>query len=63
MRKRDFALHQSLVQKILDSGEAAGEKSSLADDPSRLWPNHDEFCHHHHDESDHAEHEHAHEHE
>ncbi len=55
-RKRDFTLHQSLVQKILDSGEAAGEKSSLADDPSRLWPNHDEFCHHGHDESDHAEH-------
>jgi len=57
-RKRDFTLHQSLVQKILDSGEAAGDKSSLADDPSRLWPNHDEFCHHGHDESDHAEHEH-----
>ena len=57
MRKRDFALHQSLVQKILESGEAAGEKSSLADDPSRLWPSHDEFCHHHHVESDHAEHE------
>ena len=63
MRKRDFALHQSLVQKILNSGEASSEKSSLADDPSRLWPNHDEFCHHHHDESDHAEHEHEHEHE
>ena len=61
-RKRDFALHQSLVQKILDSGEAAGEKSALADDPSRLWPSHDEFCHHHHDESEHAEHsEHEHE--
>ncbi len=55
-RKRDSTLHQSLVQKILDSGEAAGDKSSLADDPSRLWPNHDEFCHHGHDESDHAEH-------
>ncbi len=55
-RKRDFTLHQSLVQKILDSGEAAGDKSSLADDPSRLWPNHDEFCHHGHDELDHAEH-------
>ncbi len=60
-QKRDFALHQSLVQKILDSGEAAGEKSSLADDPSRLWPNHDEFCHHHHDESDQSEHDHEHE--
>ena len=57
-RKRDFALHQSLVQKILDSGESAGEKSSLADDPSRLWPNHDEFCHHHgHDDHDDANHE------
>ncbi len=58
VRKRDLALHQSLVQKILDSGETAGEKSSLSDDPSRLWPNHDEFCHHHHDESDQADHEH-----
>lgn len=58
IRKRDMTLHQALVQKILDSGETAGEKSSLADDPSRLWPNHDEFCHHHHDESDQAEHEH-----
>ena len=57
-RKRDFALHQSLVQKILDSGESAGEKSSLADDPSRMWPHHDEFCHHghHDDETDHSEH-------
>ncbi len=58
MQKRDALLHQSLVQKILDSGEAAGEKSSLADDPSRLWPNHDEFCHDHLDESVHSEHEH-----
>ena len=55
IRKRDFALHRSLVQKILDSGEAAGDKSALADDPSRLWPSHDEFCHHH-DDGDHAEH-------
>ena len=58
LRKRDLELHQSLVQKILDSGEAAGEKSSLAEDPSRLWPNHDEFCHHHHDENEEHEHEH-----
>ena len=58
-RKRDYALHQSLVQKILDSGESAGEKSSLSDDPSRLWPHHDEFCHHahHDDETDQLEHE------
>ncbi len=57
-RKRDFALHQSLVQKILDSGESPGEKSSLANDPSRLWPHHDEFCHHghHDDETDLSEH-------
>lgn len=51
-RKRDFALHQSLVQKILDSGEEAGGRSPLAEDPSRLWPHHDEFCHHHHDDAD-----------
>jgi imidazolonepropionase-like amidohydrolase len=52
VRERDFKLHQALVQKILDSGESSGERSLLADDPSRLWPHHDEFCHHHHDESD-----------
>jgi N-acetylglucosamine-6-phosphate deacetylase len=51
-RKRDFTLHQALVQKILESGESAGERSPLADDPSRLWPHHDEYCHHHHDEAD-----------
>ncbi len=52
-RKRDFTLHRALVQKILDSGETPGEKSPLVDDPSRLWPNHDEFCHHHqHDDED-----------
>ena len=52
-RLRDDQLHRELVQKILDSGESAGERSSLADDPSRLWPNHDEYCHHHHDDESH----------
>ena len=52
-RLRDEQLHRDLVQKVLDSGEAAGERSSLADDPSRLWPNHDEYCHDHHDGSQH----------
>jgi N-acetylglucosamine-6-phosphate deacetylase len=51
-RLRDTKLFQSLVQKILDSGEASGTRSPLADDPSRLWPHHDEFCHHHHDDDD-----------
>jgi imidazolonepropionase-like amidohydrolase len=69
-RKRDFDLHQGLVQKILDSGEAAGDRSPLADDPSRLWPHHDEFCHHDHSDDDgaqehgdhgHGDHEHGHE--
>jgi N-acetylglucosamine-6-phosphate deacetylase len=50
MRIRDAQIHRKLVQKVLDSGESAGERSSLADDPSRLWPNHDEYCHHHHDD-------------
>lgn len=57
VRSRDAALHRALVQKILTSGEGSAEKSSLSDDPSRLWPNHDEFCHHSHDEG----HVHAHE--
>ena len=53
VRLRDDQLHRELVQKILDSGESAGDRSSLADDPSRLWPNHDEYCHHHHDDESH----------
>jgi N-acetylglucosamine-6-phosphate deacetylase len=52
MRDRDSQLHRSLVQKVLASGDAPGERSSLADDPSRLWPHHDEYCHHHHDDHD-----------
>ena len=56
MRIRDGQLHRQLVQKVLDSGETAGERSSLADDPSRLWPSHDEYCHHHHDENEAHEH-------
>ncbi len=50
VRQQDGQLHRELVQKVLDSGEAAGDRSPLADDPSRLWPNHDEYCHHHHDD-------------
>ncbi|MFO0942382.1 MAG: amidohydrolase family protein [Pirellulales bacterium] len=54
VRKKEMELHRQLVQKVLDSGEATGERSPLADDPSRLWPNYDEYCHHHHeDEHDH----------
>jgi len=56
MRIRDGQLHRQLVQKVLDSGETAGDRSSLADDPSRLWPSHDEYCHHHHDENEAHEH-------
>jgi len=63
LRTRDAQIHRKLIQKVLDSGEAASERSSLADDPSRLWPNHDEYCHHHHDENDQSQsgnHEHIH---
>ena len=52
MRERDSQLHRSLVQKVLASGDSPGERSSLSDDPSRLWPHHDEYCHHHHDDHD-----------
>ena len=58
VRLRDATLHRALVQKALGSGEGAAEKSSLADDPSRLWPNHDEYCHHSHD----GDHDHSHTH-
>lgn len=60
IQKRDRELKQGLIQKILDSGEAPGERSVLADDPSRMWPHHDEFCHHNHDDDDdHSDHEHG----
>lgn len=58
MRIRDAQIHRNLVQKVIQSGEASGERSALADDPSRLWPNHDEYCHHHHDDAEHDHHEH-----
>ncbi|MEQ1826969.1 MAG: amidohydrolase family protein [Pirellula sp.] len=56
-RLRDAKLARALIQKILDSGEASGNRSPLADDPSRLWPHHDEFCHQHHDDDAHSLHE------
>jgi len=61
MRTRDAQIHRKLVQKVIQSGESAAERSALADDPSRLWPNHDEYCHHHHDDealshNEHSEH-------
>jgi N-acetylglucosamine-6-phosphate deacetylase len=66
LRLRDAQIHRKLVQKVLDSGESPGDRGPLADDPSRLWPNHDEYCHHHHDENtngmqDHWDHDHQHE--
>lgn len=51
-RIRDGKLHHALVQKVLESGEPGANRSPLADDPSRLWPHHDEYCHHSHDEDD-----------
>lgn len=61
-RKRDANLHRSLIQKVIESGEPGSQRSSLADDPSRLWPHHDEFCHDHHDEDHDHDHDHAHDH-
>jgi N-acetylglucosamine-6-phosphate deacetylase len=57
LRSRDSQIHRRLVQKVLESGESTSDRSFLADDPSRLWPNHDEYCHHHHDDHhDHHDH-------
>lgn len=56
-RKEIASMRNTLVQKILTSGakmRGVGEKD---DDPSSLWPRHDEFCHHDHD------HDHGHSHE
>lgn len=48
-RKQVSSMRNTLIQKVLTSGakmRGVGEKD---DDPSSMWPRHDEFCHHDHD--------------
>lgn len=57
-RKQVSSMRNTLIQKVLTSGakmRGVGEKD---DDPSSMWPRHDEFCHHDHDH----DHDHGHSH-
>ncbi|MEW4453589.1 amidohydrolase family protein [Bremerella sp. JC817] len=54
-RDRFADMKNKLVQKILDTRAPMMNHGESVDDPTSLWPRHDEFCGHH-------EHEHEHEH-
>ena len=57
-RQRIAEMRNTLIQKILTSGEDMRGVGEDDDDPSALWPRHDEFCHAHghgHDEHGHSE--------
>lgn len=53
-RKEVALMRNTLVQKILTSGAKMRGVGDKDDDPSSLWPRHDEFCHHDHDHDDHG---------
>ena len=56
-RQRIAEMRNTLIQKILTSGEKMRGVGEDDDDPSALWPRHDEFCHAHghgHDEHEHG---------
>ncbi|MEP3480657.1 MAG: amidohydrolase family protein [Fuerstiella sp.] len=53
-RKEVAVMRNTLVQKILTSGVKMRGVGDKDDDPSSLWPRHDEFCHHDHDHDDHG---------
>lgn len=45
--EQDHQLHARLVQAVFDSKEPAAKPGENREDPSKLWPRHDEFCHGH----------------
>ncbi|MDG2129674.1 MAG: amidohydrolase family protein [Fuerstiella sp.] len=56
-RQRIAEMRNTLIQKILTSGEKMRGVGEDDDDPSAMWPRHDEFCHAHghgHDEHEHG---------
>lgn len=55
-RARFAEMKNKLVQKILDTRAPMLAEGEKIEDPTSLWPRHDEFCHDH-------EHEHGHDHE
>jgi imidazolonepropionase-like amidohydrolase len=46
MQKESFEKRNTLIQKILESGEEMREPGERDFDPAALWPRQDEFCHH-----------------
>ena len=53
-RQEVAVMRNTLIQKILTSGVKMRGVGDKDDDPSSLWPRHDEFCHHDHDHDDHG---------
>ncbi len=47
MRKQQQAMRAELIQKVLRSGQAFRGEDEIDDDPSKLWPQEDTFCHGH----------------
>ena len=45
-------MRQTLIQKILNSGEEMRSDDSRNDDPQNLWPRYDEYCRSHLNQSD-----------
>lgn len=56
-RREVSNMRNTLIQKVLTSGAKMRGLGDKDDDPSAMWPRHDEFCHHDHD------HDHGHSHE
>ena len=46
MQKESLEKRNTLIQKILESGEDMREPGERDSDPAALWPRQDEFCHH-----------------
>jgi imidazolonepropionase-like amidohydrolase len=51
LREQATMMRNTLIQKILESEAEMRDAGERDDDPAKLWPRHDEFCHHfHHDD-------------
>lgn len=48
LQKQTDEMRNTLIQKVLTSGEKTKEPGERDSDPSDLWPRFDEFCHHFH---------------
>jgi N-acetylglucosamine-6-phosphate deacetylase len=43
-RQQIFAMRNTLIQKILTSGDKMSDSDKEDDDPSAMWPRYDEYC-------------------